>query len=111
LYCGIDLHARTMYRCLLHQEGAMRVHRPLPAGPAPCLKAVAPYRQELVVCVACLVTWSWLADRWAREEMPLVRGPALSLQALHGGTAQNAKSEAHKMAVRLRGGLWPQAYG
>ena len=32
-YCGIDLHARTMYLCILNQDGEMLVHRNMPAGP------------------------------------------------------------------------------
>jgi hypothetical protein len=31
-YCGIDLHARRMYICILDAEGQVRVHR---NGPAP----------------------------------------------------------------------------
>ena len=26
-YCGIDLHARTMYMCILDQAGAIVLHR------------------------------------------------------------------------------------
>ena len=26
-YCGIDLHARTMYLCILNQDGEIMVHR------------------------------------------------------------------------------------
>ena len=37
-------------------------------------------------------------------------GPALSMQAIHGGTAKKAQIDAHKMAVLLRGGMLPQAY-
>ena len=44
-----------MSLCLLHQEGEMLRH--LPAGPAPFLKAIAPYRTALVVGVACRFTW------------------------------------------------------
>jgi hypothetical protein len=32
-YCGIDLHARTMYVCLLSQDGEVVLHRNTPAGP------------------------------------------------------------------------------
>jgi hypothetical protein len=55
-YCGIDLHARTRYLCLLTREGEMLVHRHLPAGPAPWLKTIAPSRTALVVGVAGLLT-------------------------------------------------------
>jgi hypothetical protein len=36
-YCGIDLHARTMYLCILNQDGESLVHRNMPAGPDPFL--------------------------------------------------------------------------
>ncbi len=32
-YCGIDLHARTMYLCILNQDGEILLHRHMPAGP------------------------------------------------------------------------------
>jgi transposase len=109
-YCGIDLHARTMYLCLLNQEGEMLVHRNMPAGPEPFLKAIAPYREDLVVCVECIFTWYWLADLCPRAGMPFVLGHALSMKAMHGGQAKHDKMDAHKMAVLLRGGRLPQAY-
>jgi hypothetical protein len=40
--CGIDLHARTMDGCLLHQAGALLVHRAMPASPETFRKASAP---------------------------------------------------------------------
>jgi hypothetical protein len=30
-YCGIDLHAKAMYVCLLDQAGTILVHKNLPA--------------------------------------------------------------------------------
>jgi transposase len=109
-YCGIDLHARTMYLCILSQDGEILVHRNMPAGPEPFLKAVAPYREDLVVCVECIFTWYWLADLCAREGIPFVLGHALYMKAIHGGKAKNDKIDAQKIAVLLRGGMLPQAY-
>jgi transposase len=109
-YCGIDLHARTMYLCVLHQDGEILLHRNMPAGPEPFLKAIAPYREDLVVCVECIFTWYWLADLCAREGIPFVLGHALYMKAIHGGKAKNDKIDAQKIAVLLRGGMLPQAY-
>jgi transposase len=97
--CGIDLHARTMYLCVLNQDGAILVHRHMPAGPDPFLNALAPSREDLVVCVACLFTWYWLADLCAREGIPFVLGHALSMKALHGGQAKNDTIDAQNIAV------------
>jgi transposase len=99
-----------MYLCVLHQDGEVLVHRNMPAGPEPFLKAIAPYRAGLVVGVACLFTWYWLADLCAREGIACVLGHALSMQAIHGGKAKNDKIDAQKIAVLLRGGMLPQAY-
>ena len=43
-YCGIDLHARTMYVCILDQAGETLLHRTMTATPEALLKAIAPYR-------------------------------------------------------------------
>ena len=109
-YCGIDLHARTMYLCIFNRDGEILVHRNMPAGPEPFLKTIAPYREDLVVCVACIFTWYWLADLCAREGMRFVLGHALYMKAIHGGKAKNDKIDAQKIAILLRGGMLPQAY-
>jgi len=109
-YCGIDLHARTMYLCLLNRDGEILVHRNMKTRPDTFLTAIAPYREDLVVCVECIFTWYWLADLCAREGIPFVLGHALYMKAIHGGKAKNDKIDAHKIAVLLRGGMLPQAY-
>ena len=43
--------------CVLNQDGEIVLHRNLQAGPEPCLKASAPYREDLVVSVECIFTW------------------------------------------------------
>ena len=96
--------------CIFNRDGEILLHRNMPAGPEPFLKTIAPYREELVVCVECLLTWYWLADLCAREGIPFVLGPALYMKAIHGGKAKNDKTDAQKIAMLLRGGMLPQAY-
>ena len=62
MYCGIDLHARSLYVCILSQAGEILLHRKMQAAPEPFLKAIAPYREGLVVAVECIFTWD-LAGR------------------------------------------------
>jgi len=109
-YCGIDLHARSMYLCILDRDGEIVLHRNMKAAPEPFLKAIAPYREDLVVCVECIFTWYWLADLCAQAGIPFVLGHALYMKAIHGGKAKNDKIDSHKIAVLLRGGMLPQAY-
>lgn len=109
-YCGIDLHVKTMYVCILDGTGQVLVHRNVPSTPAAFLEIVAPYRTELVVAAECMFTWYWLADVCAAEGITFVLGHALAMKAIHGGKAKNDKIDSHKIAVLLRGGMLPQAY-
>jgi transposase len=109
-YCGIDLHARTMSLCILDQAGETLVHRNMTATPEALRKAIAPYRDQIVLAAECMFTWYWLADLCAEHGIPFVLGHALSMKAIHGGKAKNDKIDAHKIAVLLRGGMLPQAY-
>jgi transposase len=99
-----------MYLCILNQDGEIVLHRNMQAAPEPFLKAIAPYQEDLVVCVECIFTWYWLADLCAREGIPFILGHALYMKAIHGGKAKNDRIDAQKIAVLLRGGMLPQAY-
>ena len=108
-YCGIALHARTMYLCILHQDGEIVRHRNMQTRPEMFLKAVAPDREDVGVCVEGILTWDGLADLCAQAQIPFVLGHALSMKALHRGNAKNDQSDAQQIAMLLRGGRLPQA--
>ena len=109
-YCGIDLHARSMFVCVLNQEGEVLLHRNLPCDGDLFLTAIAPFREDLVVGVECIFTWYWLADLCASEGIVFVLGHALYMRAIHGAKAKNDRIDSRKTAGLLRGGLMPQAY-
>lgn len=109
-YCGIDLHAKSMYLCILNQDGEIVLHRNIRTDPGVLLKTIAPYREDIVVAVECIFTWYWIADLCSREHIAFVLGHALYMKAIHGGKAKNDKIDAHKIAVLLRGGMMPMAY-
>jgi transposase len=109
-YCGIDLHARAMYVCILHQAGETLLHRNMKTHPETFLKAIAPSRDGLVVAVECMCTWDWLADLCAAAGRPVVLGHALYMKAIQGGKAKNDNIASQKIAALLRGGMLPQAY-
>ena len=109
-YCGIDLHARSMYVCVLDQAGEKVVHRKIPTEPDPLLRLLKPYREDVVVCVECMFCWYWVADLCVEEEIPFVLGHALYMKAIHGGKVKNDRIDCYKIAALLRGGNLPQAY-
>jgi len=109
-YGGIDLHAKTLYLCILDREGQILLHKNVRSRPDDFLAAVAPFRDDLVVAVECIFTWYWLADLCRNEGIEFVLGHALYMKAIHGGKAKNDKVDALKIATLLRGGTLPQAY-
>jgi transposase len=109
-YCGVDLHARMLAVCVLDQDGQLAFRAQIAAGPDAFRRAVAPYRDGLVVACECLFAWYWLADLCAAGGIPFVLGHALYMKAIHGGKAKNDRIDAEKIARLLRGGTLPQAY-
>jgi hypothetical protein len=53
-YCGIDLHAKTMYVCIQDKNGEVLVHRNIRACPKVFLKTIRPYQEDIVVAVECM---------------------------------------------------------
>lgn len=109
-YCGIDLHAKSLYICILDQNGTVLFHRETKANPKALEKAISPYREDLVIAVECTFTWYWIADFCTDQDIPFVLGHALYMKAIHGGKAKNDKIDSRKIAVILKGGMLPQAY-
>ena len=44
-YCGIDLHTRSMFLCIMNHSGKVLFHRNYRAEPDALLSAITPYRQ------------------------------------------------------------------
>ena len=109
-YCGIDLHTKQMYCCIIDSAGSALAHVNLKTEPEAFLSLVKPYREDLVVGAECIFSWYWLADLCLDEGITFVLGHALAMKAIHGGKVKNDKLDSEKIAMLLRGGMLPQAY-
>ena len=109
-YAGVDLHARSLFLCVLDRDGQERLARNLAAAPAPFLKAVAPFRDGLVVGCECMHCWYWLADACRDEGIAFALGHAWGMKAVHGSKTKCDRHDAQAIARLLRGGNFPLAY-
>jgi transposase len=109
-YCGVDLHTKRMYMCILDQEGNTRLHRNVRAKPHDFLSAIADFRDDLVVGAECMFTWYWLADLCLEEKIKFLLGHALYMKAIHGGKKKDDKLDSEKIARLMRGGTFPLSY-
>jgi hypothetical protein len=80
-YCGIDLHARRMYVCIMDERGEIREHHNMKTDRDAFLKTIAPYREDIVVAVECIFTWYWIADLCQNEG--ICYGVRRNIVALH----------------------------
>jgi len=99
-----------MYVCILDGEGKLLLHRNMRTDGQAFLKMLEPYRDDIVVGVECMYCWYWLADVCADNGITFVLGHALYMKAIHGGKAKNDKVDSEKIAMLLRGGMFPEAY-
>ena len=109
-YCGVDLHARTIYTHVLAADGKTAFEKDLPTDPDVFLDAIAPFRPDLVVGAECMFSWYWLADLCADEQIPFALGHALAMKHIHQAKAKTDRIDAAKLASLLRGGLFPIGY-
>ena len=109
-YCGIDLHTKNMYVCILNQGGNILFHKNISSSPQSLYRVIKPYLPDIALAVECMFTWYWIADFCSAHNIPFVLGHALYMKAIHGSKTKNDKIDSHKIAVLLRGGMIPMAY-
>jgi hypothetical protein len=70
-YAGVDLHARALFLVILDRDGQVRFARNLPANPDALLRAVAPFRDGLLVACECMHCWYLRPGDWGRQRLPV----------------------------------------
>ena len=109
-YCGIDLHARGLYVCIIDQQGEVLLHKEIKARPEPLLVLLEPFRDDLVVGVECMHCWYWISDLCEEHGIHFILGHALYMKAIHGGKTKNDRIDSFKIAMLMKGGNFPLAY-
>ena len=109
-YCGIDLHARVLYVCIIDQDGQICVHQEISDSPDKLKSILEPYLGNIVVGVECMHCWYWVSDFCEDLGVDFILGHALYMKAIHGGKAKNDRIDSFKIATLMRGGNFPLAY-
>lgn len=109
-YCGIDLHAKTLYVCVIDQEGTVCLHKEIGASPKMLKTLLEPYIGNVVVGVECMHCWYWVSDFCHDLGIDFILGHALYMKAIHGGKAKNDRIDSFKITSLIRGGNFPLAY-
>jgi hypothetical protein len=82
-YCGIDLHTKNMYVCILNQGGKILVHKNITTSPQELQRIIKPFLPDVALAVECMFTWYWIADFCVTNKIPFILGHALYMKAIH----------------------------
>lgn len=109
-YCGIDLHSREMYVSVMDRDGKIVFYRNMPNKFSVFNSFVKPYLPDMAVAVESSCYYYWLSDACREAGIPFYLGHALYMKAIHGAKTKNDRVDSKKIALLLRGGLFPLAY-
>jgi len=109
-YCGIDLHARTMYVCVMDKKGNILLHRNMDNNFNEFKKYLEPFLPDVAVGVESICYYYWLADACKKENIDFYLGHAFYMKAINGGKVKNDRVDSRTIADLLRANLFPLAY-
>ena len=105
-----DLHASSLYVCILDHNAEVVVHKDIKACPEALQRLIEPYIDQLVMGVECMHCWYWIADFCEARGIEFILGHALYMRAINGGKAENDRIDSYKIAMLMRGGNFPLVY-
>ena len=110
-YCGVDLHANTIYLCILNNDGEILFHQEIKCRQVDRLSRILkPYKHSLVVAAESCFAWYWLADFCEEQGIEFILGHALYMKHIHGGKVKNDRIDSEKIARLVQSGFYPTAY-
>ena len=108
--CGIDLHAREMYACVMNAKGEILFHRNMRTDFDQFKKKMKPFLPYLVVGVESTYMYYWLADACRESGIPFYLGHAYYMKTIHGGKTKTDRIDCRKIADLMRTNYYPLAY-
>jgi len=108
--CGIDLHARQMYACVMNEKGEILFHRNMRTDFDQFKKKMQPFLPYLSVGVESTFMYYWLADACKDEGIPFYLGHAYYMKTIHGGKTKTDRLDSRKIADLMRTNYYPLAY-
>lgn len=109
--CGIDLHSKCMYACVMDSSGDIKEWFNVRGNDFEYfLKRVEPYRHDMTLCCECTFNWYWLADACEDAGIEFVLAHALYLRSIHMDKNKNDREDSRKIADLLRTNMIPYSY-
>lgn len=109
--CGIDLHSKNMYICIMDKDGNILLHKNIKRNDFKYfLKIAKAYLHDLTIACESTFNWYWLADACEAANIKFVLGHALYMKVIYGCKTKNDKVDSKKIADLLRANHLPMAH-
>ena len=109
-YCGVDLHARSMYTTVMDKAGNILFHRNMQNNFDIFKGFIHPFLPDLCVGVETSAYYYWLADACQEAGIPFYLGHALYMKAISGKKKKNDRIDSKTITDLMRANLFPLAY-
>jgi transposase len=108
--CGVDLHAREMFLCIMDKSGKALLHKNMACAVENLSQALKPFLGKIAVGVESTYNWYWLGDACHKMGIPFYLGHALYMKNSFDGKQKNDKVDSFKIANLMRTHYFPVAY-
>lgn len=85
-YCGIDMHTRLLYVCIINEFGNTLVHQKSKNDSSALFDLLKPYPGNIVV--ECMHCWYRVSGFCEENDIDFIVGHALYMKTIHGGNAK-----------------------
>ena len=109
-YCGVDVHPKRSYLCILDNTGKSYVNRNIINNFNNFKEILEPFLPNIVVGCESTYSYYWLADGCHSHRIPFYLRHALYMKAISSNKQKNDKLDAKTIAELLRTNFFPEAY-
>ena len=109
-YCGVDVHSKRSYICVLDNTGKKYLNRSMVNNFQDFKEVLHLFLPNVVVGCESTYSYYWLADGCHEHRIPFYLGHALYMKAISANKQKNDKLDARTIAELLRTNFFPEAY-
>jgi transposase len=109
-YCGIDLHSRSMYVCVMDRQGSILYHRNMRNDFDIFKHSIQPFLTSITVGCETSGYYYWLADGCRKHDIPFCLGHALYMRAITGKKKKNDHIDSKIITDLMRANMLPYAF-
>lgn len=109
-FCGIDLHKKSMYICIMDIVGNILFHKNIPCSAENLIKTLLPYMPDITVGVESMFSYYWVYDTCVQHNIPFCLGHPFYLKSIHGGKKKNDKIDSKKITDLMRVNHFPVGF-